>query len=114
MLIPCRPIPFDLTAIQATAKLVQLLREPAYVVFTASSPNAPRVYVEGGELVDTYGSPPCRLSCSTAPPMPRQRRGAQRTRDRTGGQGGRGGRQSYEWACRQVGLSVTKLRGKAA
>ena len=43
VLIPCRPSAFDLSAIQTTAKLVQLLRKPAYVVFTAGAPNAPRV-----------------------------------------------------------------------
>jgi chromosome partitioning protein len=43
VLIPCRPSAFDLSAIQTTAKLVQLLRKPAFVVFTGN-PNAPRVY----------------------------------------------------------------------
>lgn len=37
VLIPCRPSAFDLAAIQTTVKLVQLLRKPAFVVFTAGS-----------------------------------------------------------------------------
>ena len=51
VLIPCRPSAFDLAAIQTTAKLVQLLRKPAFVVFTAGLPNASRIYQEAGELV---------------------------------------------------------------
>ncbi len=59
VLIPCRPSAFDLAAIQTTAKLVQLLRKPAYVVFIAGPPNAPRIYQEAGELVEGFGTPPC-------------------------------------------------------
>lgn len=59
VLIPCRPSAFDLSAIQTTAKLVQLLRKPAFVVFTAGPPNAPRIYEEAGALVDGFGTPPC-------------------------------------------------------
>ena len=61
VLIPCRPSAFDLAAIQTSAKLVQLLRKPAFVVFTAGAPNAPRVYAEAGELVEAYGTPACPL-----------------------------------------------------
>ena len=59
VLIPCRPSAFDLSAIQTTAKLVQLLKKPAFVVFTAGSPNAPRIYGEAAELVAGYGTPAC-------------------------------------------------------
>lgn len=59
VLIPCRPSAFDLSAIQTTAKLVQLLRKPAFVVFTAGPPNAPRIYEEASELVSSFGTPPC-------------------------------------------------------
>jgi chromosome partitioning protein len=61
LLIPYRPSAFDLSAIQTTAKLVQLLCKPAFVVFTAGSPNAPRVCQEAGELVDGFGTPLSRL-----------------------------------------------------
>ena len=61
VLIPCRPSAFDLSAIQTTAKLVQLLRKPAFVVFTAGAPNAPRIYAEAGALVESYGIPACPL-----------------------------------------------------
>ena len=61
VLIPCRPSAFDLAAIQTTAKLVQLLRKPAFVVFTAGSPNAPRMYQAAGELVEGFGTPACPI-----------------------------------------------------
>jgi len=70
MLIPCRPSAFDLSAIQTTAKLVQLLKKPAYVVFTAGNPNDPRIYEEAAELVEGFGTPPCPIQRSpTAPPI---------------------------------------------
>jgi chromosome partitioning protein len=61
VLIPCRPSAFDLSAIQTTAKLVQLLRKPAFVVFTAGSPNAPRMYQEASDLVEGFGTTACPL-----------------------------------------------------
>lgn len=44
VLILCRPSAINLLAIQTTAKLIQSLRTPVFVVFTADPPNAPRVY----------------------------------------------------------------------
>ncbi|MGI4730119.1 MAG: ribbon-helix-helix domain-containing protein [Janthinobacterium lividum] len=91
VLITCRPSAFGLAAIQTTAKLVHLLRKPAFVVFTAGPLNAPRVYQEVGaggrsRHARLPGDPrrPRRLS-------PCQRRGAYRARDRARRQGGRGG-----------------------
>ena len=40
---------------------MQLLRKPAFVVFTAGSPNAPRIYQEAGELVEGFGTPACPI-----------------------------------------------------
>ena len=64
VLIPCRPSAFDLAAVQTTAKLVKLLRKPAFVVFTAGSPNAPRVYEEAAALVSGFGVPACPIIIS--------------------------------------------------
>jgi chromosome partitioning protein len=46
VLIPCRPSAFDLAAIKTTVSLVRLFDKPAYVVFTAGPPHAPRMYEE--------------------------------------------------------------------
>lgn len=114
VLIPCRPSAFDLAAIQTTAKLVQLLRKPAYVVFTAGSPNAPRIYAEAGELVESYGTPPCPI---ILPDRAAYRHASAEGRSvletEPAGKAAEDIRQIYEWTCRQVGLSVSKRKGKA-
>ena len=117
VLIPCRPSAFDLSAIQTTAKLVQLLRKPGYVVFTAGSPNAPRVYAEAGELVESYGTPPCPI---ILPDRAAYRHASAEGRSvleaEPAGKAAEEIRQFYDWICRQVGLSKRKRKrkGKAA
>jgi chromosome partitioning protein len=59
VLIPCRPSAFDLAAIKTTISLVRLFDKPAYVVFTAGPPNAPRMYEEAIELVRGFGIEAC-------------------------------------------------------
>ncbi len=105
VLIPCRPSAFDLSAIQTTAKLVQLLRKPAYVVFTAGSPNAPRMYQEAGELVETFGTPPCPIQIPDRAAY-RHASGEGRTvmEYQPGGKAADDIRHIYTWVCRQVGL----------
>ena len=112
VLIPCRPSAFDLAAIQTTAKLVQLLRKPAFVVFTAGPPNAPRIYAEAGELVGSYGTPPC--------PIVLPDRAAYRHASAEGrtvmelephGKAAEEIAAIYDWACRQVDMP-TRRTGK--
>lgn len=111
VLIPCRPSAFDLSAIQTTAKLVQLLRKPAYVVFTAGSPNAPRIYQEAGELVESFGTPPCPIQIPDRA-VYRHASGEGRTvmEYEPAGKAADDIRQLYDWTCRQVGLSTTKVK----
>lgn len=59
VLIPCRPSAFDLAAIKTTVSLVRLFEKPAFVVFTAGPPQAPRMYEEASELVRGFGVEPC-------------------------------------------------------
>ncbi len=59
VLIPCRPSAFDLAAIKTTIGLVRLFNKPAWVVFTAGPPHAPRMYDEAIELVRGFGIEPC-------------------------------------------------------
>lgn len=109
VLIPCRPSAFDLSAIQTTAKLVQLLRKPAFVVFTAGAPNAPRIYQEAGELVDSFGTPPCPIRIPDRAAY-RHASGEGRTvmEYEPTGKAAEDIRQFYAWTCRQVGLSAPK------
>ena len=114
VLIPCRPSAFDLAAIQTTAKLVQLLRKPAFVVFTAGSPNAPRVYAEAGELVEGYGTPPCPILLpDRAAYRHASAEGKSVLETEPAGKAADEIRQIYAWTCRQVGLSAPKRKGKA-
>lgn len=111
VLIPCRPSAFDLSAIQTTAKLVQLLRKPAFVVFTAGPPNASRIYQEAGELVEGFGTPAC--------PIILPDRAAYRHASADGhtvmefeplGKAAEEVRAIYAWTCRQVGEPTTRQR----
>ena len=114
VLIPCRPSAFDLSAIQTTAKLVQLLKKPAFVVFTAGSPNAPRMYGEAGELVEGYGTPACPIQIpDRAAFRHASAEGRTVTETEPGGRAADDIRQLYEWTCRQLDVSAPKKRKTA-
>ena len=114
VLIPCRPSAFDLSAIQTTAKLVQLLRKPAFVVFTAGSPTAPRMYAEAGELVDGYGTPACPVQ---VPDRAAYRHASAEGRTvmetEPAGRAAEDIRRLYAWTCRQLD-SVPASKRKTA
>ena len=111
VLIPCRPSAFDLAAIQTTAKLVQLLRKPAFVVFTAGSPNAPRVYAEASELVEGFGTPPCPvLLPDRAAYRHASAQGATVTETEPVGKAAEEVRDLYKWTCRQLDLPTPRFR----
>ena len=59
VLIPCRPSAFDLAAIRTTVKLIRLFDKPAFVVFTAGPPNAPKIYQDAADLVRGFGIEAC-------------------------------------------------------
>lgn len=103
VLIPCRPSAFDLAAIQTTAKLVQLLRKPAFVVFTAGAPNAPRMYEEAGELVAGYGTPAAPvLIPDRAAYRHASAQGATVMELEPNGRAADDVRRLYAWTCRQL------------
>ena len=115
ILIPCRPSAFDLSAIQTTAKLVQLLRKPAFVVFTAGSPNAPRMYQEAGELVESFGTPACPIQI---PDRAAFRHASAEGRTvmefEPGGKAAEDVRHIFEWTCRQLDMSTTRPKTSTA
>lgn len=55
VLIPCRPSAFDLSAVRITGKLIKLYGKPAWVVFTAGPPQAPKIYNDATNLIKSYG-----------------------------------------------------------
>jgi chromosome partitioning protein len=115
VLIPCRPSAFDLAAIQTSAKLVQLLRKPAFVVFSAGSPNAPRIYAEAGELVESYGTPACPVLLPDRAAF-RHASAEGRTVMETepAGRAAHDVRELYRWVCRQLDMPTPRFRKKVA
>lgn len=115
VLIPCRPSAFDLAAIQTSAKLVQLLRKPAFVVFTAGAPNAPRIYAEAGELVQGYGTPACPvLLPDRAAYRHASAEGRTVMESEPSGRAADEVRALYTWACRQLDMPIPRRRKTAA
>lgn len=111
VLIPCRPSAFDLSAIQTTAKLVQLLKKPAFVVFTAGSPNAPRIYAEAGELIDSFGTPPCPvLVPDRAAYRHASAEGRSVMESEPSGKAADEIRDLYKWTCRQLDMPVPRFK----
>lgn len=115
VLIPCRPSAFDLAAIQTTAKLVQMFRKPAFIVFTAGSPNAPRIYEDATDLVQGFGVTACPVTVADRAAF-RHAAAEGKTVMETDphGKAAEEIRAIYEWTCSQVNLSTEKLKGKAA
>ena len=96
-------------------QLVQLLRKPAFAVFTAGSPNALRIYHEAGELVANFGTPPCSIQVSD--------RAAFRHASAEGGTvmefepNGKAAddiRHIYRWTCLQLGLRVKSSKNPSS
>lgn len=51
VLIACRPSAFDQTAAMNTARLVDLLNKPAFIIFSTGPPNAPNIYSGAAALI---------------------------------------------------------------
>lgn len=113
VLIPCRPSAFDLAAIQTTARLVDMRRKPAFVVFSAGTPNAPRNYAEAAEIVKGYGLEACphilpdRAAYRHAAPE-----GKTVMEIEPRGKAAEEVRQLYMWACKHAGMTASKQASK--
>ena len=109
VLIPCRPSAFDHAAIQTSANLAELLRKPAFVVFTAGPPNAPRVYEEAGKVVAGYGTPPAPvILADRAAYRYATASGASVTKTEPAGKAAGDVRDLYAWTCRQLGMKTPR------
>jgi len=109
VLIPCRPSAFDLAAIQTSAKLAELLKKPAFVVFTAGPPNAPRVYEDAGEVVAGYGTPPAPvILADRAAYRHASAIGASVIETEPAGKAAGDVRELYAWTCRQLGTKTPR------
>lgn len=115
VLIPCRPSAFDLAAVQTTASLVRMRGKPAFVIFTAGSPTAPRLHQEAAQVVQDYGLNTCDLVMpdravfrhasaegKTALELEPKGRAAEEVR------------QLYMWTCKHVSTGSDKPKRAAA
>ena len=113
VLIPCRPSAFDLAAIRTTARLVQLLAKPAWVVFTAGPAQAERIHAEAAELVASFGVPICPHRIADRAAF-RHASAAGRTafEIEPDGKAAREIERVHMWACEHVNMATNKqVRG---
>lgn len=115
VLIPCRPSAFDLAAIETTARLIELRRKPAFVIFSGGNPNAPRLYEEAAEAVGAFGleAAPVRLSDRAAF---RHATGEGKTamEIEPDGKAALEAKELFMFACSHVNMSTSKRKESAA
>jgi chromosome partitioning protein len=111
VLIPCRPSAFDLAAIQTTASLVKMRGKPAFVVWTAGSPTAPRMYEEAAQVIHGYGllSAPYYIA-DRAAFRHAAAEGKTVMEIDPRGKAAEEVRQLYMWACKQVSTKAFSRR----
>ena len=111
VLIPCRPSAFDLAAIQTTASLVKMRGKPAFVVFAAGSPTAPRMYEEAVQVIQGYGldSAPHYLA-DRAAFRHAAAEGKTVMEIEPTGKAAEEVRQLYMWACKHVSMKAPGKR----
>ena len=115
VLIPCRPSAFDLAAIQTTASLVQRHGKPAFVIFTAGSPTAPRMYEEAAQLVADYGLEACpHHIADRAAFRHAAAEGKTAMEIEPTGKAAAEIQQIYKWACGHVNMQTLRKRRAAA
>ena len=115
VLIPCRPSAFDLAAVQTTASLVKMRGKPAFVIFTAGSPTAPRMYDEAAQVVQGYGLESCpHIIPDRAAFRHAAAEGKTAMEIEPNGKAAEEIRQLYKWACEHVNMQTSKKRRTAA
>ena len=111
VLIPCRPSAFDLAAVQTTASLVKMRGKPAFVIFTAGSPTAPRMYDEAAQVVQGYGLESCpHIIPDRAAFRHAAAEGKTAMEIEPNGKAAEEIRQLYKWACEHVNMQTSKKR----
>ncbi|MFP5433967.1 MAG: ParA family protein, partial [Alphaproteobacteria bacterium] len=115
VLIPCRPSAFDLAAIKTTASLVKMRGKPAFVIFTAGSPTAPRMYDEAAQLVQDYGLDACpHHIADRAAFRHAAAEGKTAMEIEPEGKAADEVRQLYKWTCEHVNMQASKKRRASA
>lgn len=112
VLIPCRPSAFDLAAVKTTASLVKIRNKPAFIVFTAGSPTAPRMYEEATQLVKDYGLEVCpHIIADRAAFRHAAADGKTAMEIEPSGKAAGEVRRIYTWVCKHVNMRSEKQKG---
>ncbi|MBS0961410.1 MULTISPECIES: ParA family partition ATPase [Acetobacter] len=115
VLIPCRPSAFDLAAIKTTASLIKMRSKPAFVVFTAGSPTAPRMYKEATQLVESYGLNACsHIIADRAVFRHAAAEGKTAMEIEPKGKASDEVRLLYKWVCKHVTIQSSRKRRASA
>jgi chromosome partitioning protein len=115
VLIPCRPSAFDLAAIKTTVSLVRLFDKPAFVVFTAGPPQAPRMYEEASALVRGFCVEPCpRILPDRAVYRHASAAGASVVEHEPDGKAAAEIRELYMWILTHVSTSLRANKGEGS
>lgn len=110
VLIPCRPSAFDLAAIKTTASLVKMRGKPAFVIFTAGSPTAPRMYEEAALLVKDYGLEAClHIIADRAAFRHAAAEGKTAMEIEPNGKAAEEVQRLYKWVCTHVNMTAPKI-----
>lgn len=115
VLIPCRPSAFDLAAIKTTASLVKMRGKPAFVIFTAGSPTAPRMYDEAAQLVQDYGLDGCPHHIADRAAFRHAAAEGKTVMEiEPNGKAADEVRQLYKWTCGHVNMQASRKRRASA
>ena len=111
VLIPCRPSGFDLDAVVTTARLVEMRKARAAVVWMAGQVNAPRIYAEVAELVKVLGLDICPHQMPERAAFRHATGAGQTAREYAPGSKAAGeAQQVYLWTCEQVNVKPGKVK----
>ena len=89
--------------------------KPAFVIFTAGSPTAPRMYEEAAQLVQDYGLEACPLWIADRAAFRHAAAEGKTVMEiEPNGKAAQEIRQLYKWACEHVNMQTSKKRRTAA
>jgi chromosome partitioning protein len=89
--------------------------KPAFVIFTAGSPTAPRMYDEAAQLVQGYGLDACPLHVADRAAFRHAATEGKTVMEiEPNGKASEEVRQLYKWACKHVSMPASKKRRASA
>lgn len=115
ILVPCRPVGFDLHAIAQSASVVRASGKPGFLVFNAVSPTARTIREDAREVAETYG---LSIAPTWLADRVTYRRSAEigKAAQETEPNGRAAGEIAalWDWTCKQVGMTAQQQRKRRA